>query len=317
MSNVPCSVCSEAPSLPHQPSRSSAALHARTRSTSGYDSVVKRDRSKQGSPKKSGRTRSSKQPSRHQTLWVDGGFRRVACRSAVHGCAVAAHSCTMKHFARAIFYGLSPAPCCLSPPWRAHLYQQLCAARQVLKTPFAYALARTLAPNPCVRRFSRSRHAASHSSRIACHRALGILQQARCAKPDVTVRRSGHHRDADPSCERRPRAHDCRRPRRRERVPLDPGAQGGVAPRRRPDRWPLQARLGRGDRRAPADRPGGHRRRGTRRYPGGSHPRRSPTAELPRLSRRPLLRLERGCLLGLPVPRPDRRTEAPGSRHHL
>jgi acetamidase/formamidase len=32
---------------------------------------------------------------------------------------------------------------------------------------------------------------------------------------------------------------------------------------------------------------------------------------------RPLLRLERGGLLGLPVSRPDRRTEAPGSRHHL
>src|ERR1700730_18674058 len=130
--NVPCSVCSEAPSLPHQPSRASAALHARTGSTSGYDSVVKRDRSKQGSPKKSGRTRSSKQPSRHQTLWVDGGFRREACRSAVHGCADAAPSSTIEHCARAIFYGLSPARCCVSPPWRAHLYQQLCAGKQVL-----------------------------------------------------------------------------------------------------------------------------------------------------------------------------------------
>ena len=83
------------------------------------------------------------------------------------------------------------------------------------------------------------------------------------------------------------------------------------------DRRPVPPRLRRGHRRPPPDRPGRDRKCRARRHSGGPHPRHPPAPELPRLSRRTLLRLQRGGILGLSLSRPDRGAEAARGRHHL
>ena len=126
---------------------------------------------------------------------------------------------------------------------------------------------------PASRRGTRMKH--HLAAGIAGHRSLGIFQQEGHAGPDAALGRPRHHRDADPSRQRRLRADDRRRSRRRKRVPVDPRAQGRGPPRRRPDRRPVHPRLRRRPRRSSPDRAGRDRECRARRRAGGPHPRRA------------------------------------------
>ena len=117
------------------------------------------------------------------------------------------------------------------------------------------------------------------ASGFAGDRPLGLFQQEGRAGADAELGRPRHHRDADASRQRRLRAHDRQRSRRRERVPLDPRAQGHRAPRRRSDRRPVHSRLRRRRRRASADRAGRDRECRTRRRAGSAHSRRPAAPE--------------------------------------
>ena len=103
-------------------------------------------------------------------------------------------------------------------------------------------------------------------------------------KPQVEVelRRLHHHRDADPSCQRRCRAHGQGRSRRGERLPLDQGEKGRRPARRRSDgRQAARTRGGRGPRRAYLHRPGLRARRRARRHARSAHHRREAAAVAP------------------------------------
>ena len=85
-------------------------------------------------------------------------------------------------------------------------------------------------------------------------------------------RRLRHHRSADPSRQRRRRAHGQGRSGRRKRVPVDQGQEGRQPPRRRSDRRQAAGpRRWRGLRRAHLHRSGLYPRRRARRHPRSSH----------------------------------------------
>ena len=67
-------------------------------------------------------------------------------------------------------------------------------------------------------------------------RPLGLFQQAAQAGRRDRFRRLRHHRNVDPSCQRRRRAHGQGRSGRRERLLVDQGQEGREPARRRSDR---------------------------------------------------------------------------------
>ena len=124
----------------------------------------------------------------------------------------------LHHRGRACARGSHPAP---QPHYRA--LPERHGGRQADRRACVSSASRTQNEPASTRVIRGYQHETPSPSRFARQRPMGLFQQEGRAGVDAEIGRSRHHRNADPPRQRRLRADDRQRSRRRERVPLDQG----------------------------------------------------------------------------------------------